>query len=68
MGGEGAFRVAGLAPVRARPAGAWISLPLEPVVDLREGTGRTESLSRGRLSVEGELVLRFEEKKGNSER
>ncbi len=68
VGGQGAFRVTGQGSIGARPAGAWISVPLEPLVELWESTGRTESLSRGRLSVEGELVLRFEEKKGNSER
>jgi hypothetical protein len=68
VGGDGVFRGAGLGPVRARPAGVWLEVPLEPVAALQDRTGRRESLSRGRLTVEGEVVLRFGEKKGNSER
>jgi hypothetical protein len=68
VGGAGSFQVDGLAPVLARPAGAWALVPLGPVADLRDRTGRVERLSRGRLTVEGEVVLRFGEKMGNSER
>ena len=68
VGGAGSFQVAGRAPVQARPTGAFVLIPLEPVALLRDGNGRAESLARGRLIVEGEVVLRFGEKKGNSER
>jgi hypothetical protein len=68
VGGAGSFQVDGLAPVRARPAGAWVLVPLDLVTSLRDRTGRGESLSRGRVSVDGEVVLRFGEKMENSER
>jgi hypothetical protein len=67
VGGAGSFQTAGGALVRGRPAGAWAVVPLEPVVELRDRSGRSETLSRGHLAVEGEMVLRFAEKKGNSE-
>jgi hypothetical protein len=68
VGGAGSFQVAGGAPVQARPTGAFVLVPLEAVVQLRDGNGRSESLARGRLTVDGEVVLRFGDKKGNSER
>jgi hypothetical protein len=67
VGGAGVFRVAGATAIRARPAGAWALVPLEPVAELRDRDGREETLSRGRLTVDGEVVLRFGEKMGNSE-
>jgi hypothetical protein len=68
VGGAGSFQVAGQAPVGARPFGAWAFVPLDLAAVLSDRTGRVESLSRGRLTVEGEVVLRFAEKMGNSER
>ena len=68
VGGAGSFQVDGFGPVLARPAGAWAVIPLGPIAELRDGAGRVERLSRGRLSVDGEVVLRFGEKMGNSER
>ncbi|HEY6554676.1 MAG TPA: hypothetical protein VI669_15065, partial [Vicinamibacteria bacterium] len=62
VGGAGSFQVPGQAPVWARPAGAWVDVPLEPVASLKDSAGRGESLSRGGLSVTGEVVLRFAEK------
>jgi hypothetical protein len=67
VGGIGSFQTPGAPPVRGRPAGAWAVVPLDPVARLQDGSGRSETLSRGHLAVEGEMVLRFGEKKGNSE-
>jgi hypothetical protein len=65
VGGSGVYRVAGQA-LTARPAGAWVTLPLVPVAVLRDAAGRTETLSRGSFTVEGEVVLRLRGKMGNS--
>jgi hypothetical protein len=68
VGGNGSFRAAGVGSVRARPTGAIVEVPLEPVAMLSDNTGRQESLSRGLLAVEGEVILRFGEKMGNRAR
>jgi hypothetical protein len=65
VGGSGLYRVAGLA-FPARPSGAWVQLSLTPLATVRDRAGRTESMARGGLSVQGEIVLRFGEKMGNS--
>jgi hypothetical protein len=66
VGGVGSFRVGDMPSVWARPTGAWVDVPLEPVVSLKDRADREETLSRGRLSVAGEVVLRFGDNKGNS--
>jgi hypothetical protein len=65
IGGRGVFQVPGQPAVAARPGGAFVDLPLAEVARVSAADGAQESLSRGTLRVEGEVVLRFSEPSGN---
>jgi hypothetical protein len=58
VGGTGVYRV-GDAAYPARPAGAIVQLPLRTLVTLEQRDGRRETLARGALAVDGEVVIRF---------
>ena len=65
IGGRGVFQVPGQPPVMARPTGAYVELPLAEVARVAGPDGAQESLARGALRVDGEVVLRFPEPSGN---
>jgi hypothetical protein len=60
VAGEGTLHAAGLPPVRLRPSGSRIDVPLEPVARLVGRRGAREVLARQRVEIEsrGEVTLR----------
>jgi hypothetical protein len=61
LGGQGLLRARGMPPLPARPTGAMVELPVAPRHTLRDAAGREEVFSAQRLTVEGEVLLRFGE-------
>ena len=59
IGGEGLLRFQGLPPIRLRPTGGVVDLPLLTYHGISGSDGRDATFSRLRATVSGQAVMRF---------